>query len=299
MARSMWQWASFLCLVVLGACGTDPEQPEPTIIVFTGVNGLERHIFSMQPDGSQVVQLTSGAVVDDDPAISRDGSRIAFVRRDAAPSLEQIYVMNADGSDLRAVTNGATADFQPAWSPDGQRIVFSTFGGSASDGLHLVNSDGTGRELLVSSGGNSYGLSTWSPNGQVIVFVGTPPPGGPPSVLFRVNADGTGLSQLTSGPAQDIDPSWSPDGQQLAFTTVAEDGTASLAVMNANGSGRRDIIPDISALHPEWSPDGGQLTFWTQEPEGAIWVVNADGTGLQRITAPTLDGMQPDWGFDR
>jgi TolB protein len=292
----MWQWVSLVSLAVLAACGTDPEQPEPSIIVFARTTGAERHLFSMQPDGSQVVQLTSGAVVDDDPAISRDGSRIAFVRHELTPSLERIYVMNADGSDLHAVTSGP--DLQPAWSPDGQRIVFATFGGP-DGGLYLVNADGTGRELLVDAGGNSYGLPTWSPNGQVIVFVGSPPPGGPPSVLFRVNADGSGPTQFTSGPNQDIDPAWSPDGQQLAFTTVAEDGTASLAVMNANGSSRRDLIPGLAALHPQWSPDGGQLTFWTQEPEGAIWVVNADGTGLQRISSSATDDMQPDWGFDR
>ena len=267
--------------------------------MFARTTGAERHLFSMQPDGSQVVQLTSGAVVDDDPAISRDGSRIAFVRHELTPSLEHIYVMNADGSDLHTATTAASSDLQPAWSPDGQTIVFSSFGGAEGDGLHLVRADGSGRELLVPSGGNTFGLPTWSPNGQVIVFVGIPAPGGPRSVLFRVNADGSGLAQLTSGPNQDIDPDWSPDGQQLAFTTVAEDGTASLAVLTASGSGRHDLLTGVSTLHPNWSPDGRQLTFWTQEPEGAVWTVNADGSGLQRISSPSTDDMNPDWGFDR
>ena len=74
MARAPWQAMAFLSLSSVVACnGTDPELPDASTIVFARVSASESHLFSMQPNGSDVVQLTDGPVVDSDPAISRDG----------------------------------------------------------------------------------------------------------------------------------------------------------------------------------------------------------------------------------
>ena len=86
-------------------------------------------------------------------------------------------------------------------------------------------------------------------------------------------------------------PAWSPDGMQLAF--VGQTDTASLYVVNANGTGLRNLIPSLPAgvdaapdtmPPPAWSPDGLRLLF-TYGPNG-VWLVDADGSDLHQLIAP-------------
>src|SRR6266540_1182005 len=84
--------------------------------------------------------------------------------------------------------------------------------------------------------------------------------------IFAVDADGTGLRRLTTGPAADVDPSWSPDGRRVAFCRQEGDGsTAEIYVMNADGSGQRNLtnnsVPDWG---PAWSPDGKLIAFGSE-----------------------------------
>src|ERR687888_1213770 len=76
--------------------------------------------------------------------------------------------------------------------------------------------------------------------------------------VYVVNGDGTGLRQLTTGPAQEFDPSWSPDGRRVAYRVDPGLGASDVYVMNADGSGQRRIAGGIS---PAWSPDGALIAY--------------------------------------
>ena len=116
-----------------------------------------------------------------------------------------------------------------------------------------------------------------------------------------VNADGTGLVNLTPDPKPailyDREPTWSPDGARIAFTSNRS-GTTRLWVMNADGSGPVQVFPpDVTASErsPAWSPDGGQIAFVTDGPGGAgIGVARPDGTGYRFFPAPQ-DARGPAW----
>jgi hypothetical protein len=73
--------------------------------------------------------------------------------------------------------------------------------------------------------------------------------------LYVINADGSGLRRLTDG----IDPFWSPDGTQVAFTRYSD--PRGVWVINADGSGARLVFPWSQARWPSWSPDGSQILF--------------------------------------
>jgi TolB protein len=132
--------------------------------------------------------------------------------------------------------------------------------------------------------------------------------GGPQSGLLVTNPDGTGLTKLPSVPG-DTDPAWSPDGSKIAFVRFREGGVG-IWVVNADGTGTRRITdggPDVDGtdLGPAWSPDGSRIAFAREgRPAKAatgntdIYVVNADGTDLVRLTDDPMMEYAPTWSPD-
>jgi TolB protein len=132
--------------------------------------------------------------------------------------------------------------------------------------------------------------------------------GGPLSGLFVTNPDGTGLTKLPSVPG-DTDPAWSPDGSKIAFARFREGG-AGIWVVNADGTGTRRITdggPDVDGadLGPAWSPDGSRIAFAREgrpakAPTGNtdIYMVNADGTDVVRLTDDPMMEYAPTWSPD-
>jgi Tol biopolymer transport system component len=100
--------------------------------------------------------------------------------------------------------------------------------------------------------------------------------------VWVVQPDGSGLRNLTSHPADDWSPDWSPDGRLIAFVSN-RGGSDGIYAMNGDGSGLRQIGP---GTEPAWSPDGRRLAFVQGD---AIWVMNADGSGRRRLTDPASD----------
>jgi len=118
--------------------------------------------------------------------------------------------------------------------------------------------------------------------------------------VYIVNADGTGLRQLTTDPAADFDPTWSPDGKRIAYRHETNgDSTAEIYVMNADGSHRRNLTRRAGQDHaPAWSPDGKKIAFASvrRGPSLAIWVMNTDGSHQRRVSK--VDGEYPAWSPD-
>lgn len=108
------------------------------------------NIFVMNPDGSGVVQLTSGSSVDGHVSWSPDGTKIAFERYTTTLG-SQIYVMNAaDGSGLKRLTFNGTDNRQPSWSPDGAKIVFTKSATFNSPQIYVMDAaDGSGQTRLA------------------------------------------------------------------------------------------------------------------------------------------------------
>jgi TolB protein len=113
------------------------------------------------------------------------------------------------------------------------------------------------------------------------------------------NVDGTADRALTSDDFTDDQPSWSPDGSRLAFTSV-RDGNSDIYVMNADGSNvvrlTNDPNPDD---RPAWSPDGTRIAFVSTRAGNAdIFVMNADGSGVTRLTSSDSSDTDPAWSPD-
>lgn len=241
-----------------------------------GAGALE--IFSVNPDGTDLRQLTSNAFWDTDPSWSPDAGKVAFSsNRDGD---DDIWVIDAtEGDPINRTNLGDGRDVQPEWSRDGNKIVFVRNGY-----IHSVPAGG-GTIIQLARGT----APAWSPVEAKIAFVR----GGD---IWTMKGDGSGAALLV--PDGDADaPDWSPDGSRIAFeSTNTAEGDSRIKVFDL-GTGVVTALPGAGDdFHPSWSPDGQRLVFSNITLEAQLVIAAADGSDRQPLLAE-LDGYEvlPSW----
>jgi Tol biopolymer transport system component len=243
-------------------------------IVFDRNDGRQTDLFTILPDGTGLARLTRTPAWEEKAEWSADGRRIAFGSSTPSGSRSEIVSIAADGSDRRAVTSFGSVSAAPTWSPGGQLAFFT--------------------------------LRDFAPPAE-----NEPPP---PAELYSINADGTGPARLTHDTQIQTDPQWSPDGSTIAYSrwcaVRGQPGVFDLGVaaINIDGTNRRTLLPclarrDIASFN--WSPDGTRLVLEiaAARPSGRaphtrqsdLAIVNADGSGLRRLTRTAALETNPVW----
>jgi Tol biopolymer transport system component len=175
---------------------------------------------------------------------SPDGQKLAVSDRYGLASA--IYVVNLDGSGGTRISDGWADDF-PDWSSRNE-IAYerSQLASGGTPGIYVFNPDGTGDRLVIPDGS----APSWSPDGTRLAFGREASPPGRGNRIFVANADGSGVTQLTSGPATsgDSDPDWSPTGSKLVFSRCKTNSTCWIFTVNADGSGVRRLTPLVAPL---------------------------------------------------
>ena len=119
--------------------------------------------------------------------------------------------------------------------------------------------------------------------------------------IYSVCPDGSGLLNLTRDPSDDVDPVWSPDGTQIAFSSTRS-GHFQICLMSADGSGVITLTTDFENLKPVWLPDGRRIAFRTDDGKGLYWwrILNLDNSELTTISEPSYDffTQTPSWSPD-
>jgi TolB protein len=104
----------------------------------------------MDPDGKNVVRLTTNDATDELPTWSSDGTKIAF--QSAREGVTHIFVMNADGTDQRRISNHKLGDFGPSFSPDGARVAYQSLKKSVEIFEATIDGDTTNQVTSNSAG---------------------------------------------------------------------------------------------------------------------------------------------------
>ncbi len=103
---------------------------------------------------------------------------------------------------------------------------------------------------------------------------------------------------LTAAEGFDFNPTWSPDGQWIAFDSIREDNF-DVYVMDSAGRNVRRVTTDGKSGAPAWSPDGRQIAFYSfREPNLQLYVIDADGTNLRQLTQQPYVAYNPAWSPD-
>jgi Tol biopolymer transport system component len=229
--------------------------------------------------GVAVVAGCSGDDNDAGPQTTSDAvsTRIAFVslRDDDASDDDllntEIYVMNAGGGGEMRLTESGTSDVSPSWSPDGSRIAFIS-DRSGSVQVYVMNADGSAETRLSESWTTQVSRTSrpaWSPDSSKVAVSDYR---NGKWEIYAMNADGSEETRLTQtgsnieSPADYAPPSWSPDGSKIAFTAAPD----------------RHLTGNL-----EYSEAGWLVT--------EIAVMNADGTGKERLTTNRTPDFSPAW----
>ncbi len=264
--------AALLSLVVLGAIaglwlgwlGAAPPPPL-TIRPITSYPGPERS-----------------------PALSHDGSRLAFVRElEGTPNL---YLTLLGPGEPLLLARDALA---PAWSPDGRELAFVRHreeNGEEIDEVFVIPAlGGAERCLGAFQMASAHGLS-WSPDGTSLALPHRASLGGPTAIRL-VSLDGTESRTLTRPPPGyrgDADPRFAPDGRTLAFARVEALGASDVyLVPSAGGKERRLTRGNHNTQGLAWAPDGRSLAFSAVRLGGgspfALWRVSVSGGDPVRL----------------
>jgi Tol biopolymer transport system component len=289
-------------------------------IVFTGNQSGTGQLYTMNADGSDMVQITHmpPTIIEGWlPNFSPDGKRILFYHDSAenpctpngSPFCLDLYVINADGSGLTRLTKDGLS-WAGAWSPDGTRIVFNQFD-TRTFVIRVVTmrADGRGARTTLTTAFWESGFAYFTPNGKSIVFYSQV--GGLVSAAWVMNSGGANKVRLTPAALEGAPADISPDGQHVLL--VSHVNTSLQNSIYTTGVSdkqlRRLTHPpgEANDIAGTYSPDGEKIVFvssrFSSNQSLDIFTMNADGTDMRRIASgvtvggcPDENCVSPSWG---
>ena len=244
------------------------------------------------------------------PAVSPDGRRLVVSERTGRGRPDDrtsLAVWSTDGGEPRRIFRGDGSVMSPQWSPDGEWIVFGMgnyFLARTRPGrVMLVRADGSEAHAITQGAGNA-GFPSFSPDGNEVVYrYWTDTAGGLRIVTL---ADGA-VRTLTTD--YDNFPGWSPRGDRIVFSRLA-DGDFDIFTIRPDGTDlRRLTTAPGNDSHPAWSADGAHILFSSSrygfkdeaplsdipQAYGELFIMDADGSGQRALTDNRWEEGTPAW----
>ncbi|MFA5014123.1 MAG: DUF5050 domain-containing protein [Actinomycetota bacterium] len=257
-------------------------------IIFTSDRNGSEDVYSMNLDGSELIQLTDHPGKDNYPAVSPDGKKIAYTSD--INGTWQIMVMNWDGTDKTQLTNNPWRSGYPTWSFDGRFIFFEVY----QDGdweIYRINSNGGNLKRLTFN----PDIYDWHPAGhpfqnKVIFESGN----GGSEDLYVMDYNGENLKRISDISSRKRVPVISIDGELIAFMGYEGNNTM-IYTMDGNGGNIKMVSGSlVNCGHPSFSPDNAFIGFeCTIDGQQEIFVIGLDGSNPIRLTSSAGNDSDP------
>ncbi len=265
-------------------------------IYFVSNRSGAKEIWGMDYDGANQHQITHLGQIALSPRISPDNGRLAFDELTNHGAFIRIYSMSLHRLVRFPVNDGT--DYSPAWAPDGNTIAFSS---SRTGDPEIWTASVSGfnlRRITAYRGPDVSPVYNPKTGNQIAWISGRT---GLPQV-YIMDSDGTNVQRMTDG-GYATSPSWSPNGQFLAFAWSRHYGPGApggqdIYVMDIASHRWIQLTHDIGRTDfPSWSPDGRHIVFQVgSHGRTQIWTMLADGTQQHALTKAGGNQM-PNWSW--
>jgi TolB protein len=267
-----------------------------TRIVFIDETGPKdarvKRLAIMDQDGANLRTLSSGRDLVLTPRFSPAAQEILYISYETGAPQVYLYSLETRQREALGVFPGMT--FAPRFSPDGRQVVLSLAEDGNTD-IYLIDL-ATRQRRRLTRGPAIDTAPSFSPDGAQIVFESDRGEGQQIYVM-TAGAGEASARRISFGEGRYSTPVWSPRGDLIAFTKIA-DGRFQVGVMRPDGSDERVLDSTFHSEGPAWAPNGRVLTFFREEPgaEGAssIWSVDVAGLNLRRLPTPN-HASDPAW----
>jgi TolB protein len=256
--------------------------------------GGHKEIWVMDYDGTNQRQLTFYKSTAIQPAVSPDGSLLAFTSFDKGTP--RIVVLNtATGRPVQFYNQDASLNANPNFSADGKEIYYSSTAAGKEAQIYAANVNGTNFRRIGVAKAIQVEPKVNPKNGSQIAFVQGPKN----QQVFVMNTEGANVERLTNGEGEASNPAWHSDGQHLLFAWTRGYATGNFNVFLMDTTTREyDQLTSNAGRNenPNWGPDGRHLVFVSNRTgKKEIWTMLANGAQVNRLTS-VGNNEAPVWG---
>jgi len=222
---------------------------------------------------------------------SPDGTKIAWETKTRSDEVDAgINTIDLSTGAVVELAPGRAA-YMPAWSPDGSLIAFVSFElkEETDADIYLMEADGSNLRVLADNKGPDI-APTWSADGRRLAWWVRE---SGPHHMFMADVQSGKVKELGTGSR----PTWSPDGRHIAFVDQVDDNIE-IFVLDVETGERANLTNHPARdVWPAWSPDGSTIAFVSERdnPKGDIYLMDADGSNLRRLTESDLTELMLAW----
>ena len=262
-------------------------------IYFISNRSGSTEVWAMDWDGNNQKQLTHLRSLALYPAVSPDGTRVAFTSY-AKGTPRIMMIDTVSGRQLPFYNQEASLNATPSFTPDSKQIYYaSTASGLAQ--IYVASINGQGFRRVSYRDAIEMEPKVNPKNPSLLLFVSGPGP----QQIYQMTSTGTDVRRVTNGEGEASNPSWNPDGQHIAFAWTRGYATGNFNVFVMDIASRQYVQLTSGAgrnENPVWAPDGRHIVFMSNRGgREQIYTMLADGTQVKQLTTQGTN-RYPVWG---
>ncbi len=288
LRRIVHRWADELVKFYTG----EPGVAETRIVYAAGDGTAGKSLYVMDYDGFRSQRITPTHNLALTPTWLPDQNAVAYMTY--RQHNQEIVQLDLASRALHTLVSPQSLNMTPSFSTDGEWVAYASAQQGHSD-IFTMNVQTKEKTRLTDHARADFS-PTWSPDGRNMAFVSDRE--GAPQI-YIMHADGSRVRRLTFHGSYNVAPTWSPRGDWIAYVCRVSKIGFRLCLISPDGQQRTQITKgSLWALEdsPSWAPDGRHLVFSSmQDGQSHLYMINVDGTGLERLTWGAMHHSSPDW----